>query len=308
VGGDRGEGKKVIIKCEKCKTRYSFNESLIEGKGIRVRCTSCQNVFFQETPSAEITLPADIVEPEEEKKEVEDLAKTLKKLGIDSDDHASDRWEAEAFPPADDEHELDDIPQKGEGKIKKKRAVILSGIIVCFLLIIIAGSVYLWFFPRERTELFDKVKTYIPIEKFLDMKKSKKGVEVIEEGINFSEVKERIVKNWIIGDLLIVEGAAINNNKFQVTKIKVRGQLLDSEGKVLAQKESFCSNILTDEELRNLTEKEIYKELGNPREKNLANENIPPQGKAPFMIVFTNPTKEAGEFIVELADIKTVDK
>ncbi len=298
----------MIIKCEKCKTRYNFDESLIEGKGIRVRCTSCHDVFFQENPSAEIPPPVDIVEPEDEEKGVEDLAKTLKELDIDNDGHVLDMLETEAFPPADDEQELDDIPQKGKRKIKKKISGILSGIIVFFLFIIIAGSAYFWFSPRERTELFDKVKTYIPIEKFLDMGKNKKGIEVIKEGINFSEVKERIVKNWIIGDLLIVEGAAVNNNKFQVTEIKVRSRVLDSAGNVLAQQESYCNNILADEELRNLTEKEIYKELGNPKGGNLANENIPPQGKAPFMIVFTNPTKEAGEFIVELADIKTVDK
>jgi len=302
----------VIIECKKCKTRYRFDESLIEGKVIRVRCISCQNVFFQENPSAGITPLTDIVEteekPEEEEKGVEDLAKTLKELGVDSDDHAPDRWEAEVFHPADDEQELGNVLQKGKGKIKKKRPRILSRVIVYLLLIIIAGSVYSWLFPRERKELFDKVKAYIPIEKFLDMKKGKKGVEVIKDGINFSEVKERIVKNWIIGDLLIVEGAAVNNNNFQVTKIKVRSKVLDSAGKVLAQKESYCNNILTDEELRNLTEKEIYKELANPTGRNLANENIPSQGKAPFMIVFTNPSKDAGEFIVELADIKTVDK
>lgn len=302
----------MIIECEKCHTRYRFDESLIEGKGIRVRCTRCQNVFFQENPSVEIPSLTDIVEPEEkpeeEKKGLEDLARTLKELGVDSDDHAPDRWEAEMISLTNDEQELEDIPQNGGGKTKKKLPKILLRIIICLLFITIVGSAYFWFSPGERKALFDKVKASVHIGKFLNIKKSKTGIEAVKEGINFSEVKERIVKNWILGNLLIVEGVVVNNNKFQVTEIRVRSKVLDSAGKVLAQKESYCNNILTDEELRNLTEKEIYEELGNPKGRNLASENIPFQEKAPFMIVFINPSREAGEFIVELADIKIVEQ
>ncbi len=314
----------MIIQCEKCNTKYNFDESLIEGKGVRVRCTRCQNVFFQENPSAGIPPIDDVVEPEqaptepeqtptepeqapvEEKKGVEDLAKTLKELGVETDDHAPDRWEAETFDTVDEENEFGDISPNS--KVKKKKKRILSRVIVYLLLFILLGGVYAWFFPKERQAFFDTIKAYVPIEKLLDMKKGKKDVEVIKEAINFTEVKERVVKNWIIGDILIIEGTAVNNNKFNVSAILVKGKILDKAGTTLAEKASYCNNILTDEELRNLTEKEIYRELDNPTGRNLANANIPYQGKAPFMIVFTNPSKEAGEFIVELADIKTVDQ
>jgi predicted Zn finger-like uncharacterized protein len=43
----------MIIQCRKCETRFRFDESLIEGDGVWVRCSRCQNVFFQERPSGE---------------------------------------------------------------------------------------------------------------------------------------------------------------------------------------------------------------------------------------------------------------
>jgi len=341
----------VIIQCEKCKTRYNFDESLITGTGIKVRCTRCQHVFFQKNPSAEVPPPSDRAEPEEtpaeeqvipteeqetpveehltpaeeqetpaeeqeipaeeqetpaeEKKGVEDLAKTLKELGVETDDHAPDRWEAETIVTDNGENDGGDI--SSAVKPRKKKSRILSRVIVYLLLIILMGGVYFWFFPRERQKVVDMIGTYVPIETPFGTKKTR-DIEVVKEAIAFVDVKERIVKNWIIGDILLIEGAAVNNNTFTVKQIQVKGKILDTAGTVLAEQTSYCNNILTDEELRNFTEKEIYRELGNPSGRNLANESIPHEGTAPFMIAFTNPSKEAGEFIVELADIKTVDE
>jgi predicted Zn finger-like uncharacterized protein len=40
----------MIIQCIKCSTRFRFDESLMEGDGAWVRCSRCQEVFFQENP------------------------------------------------------------------------------------------------------------------------------------------------------------------------------------------------------------------------------------------------------------------
>jgi predicted Zn finger-like uncharacterized protein len=37
----------MIVQCPKCETQYRFDDGLIEGDGAWVRCTRCQNVFFQ---------------------------------------------------------------------------------------------------------------------------------------------------------------------------------------------------------------------------------------------------------------------
>jgi len=43
----------MIIRCRKCDTRFRFDETLIEGDGVWVRCSRCQYVFFEERPSGE---------------------------------------------------------------------------------------------------------------------------------------------------------------------------------------------------------------------------------------------------------------
>lgn len=40
----------MIIQCLKCSTKYRFDDSLVEGRGVWVRCTRCRDVFFQENP------------------------------------------------------------------------------------------------------------------------------------------------------------------------------------------------------------------------------------------------------------------
>jgi len=40
----------MIIQCIKCSTRFRFDDSLMGGDGVWVRCSRCQEVFFQENP------------------------------------------------------------------------------------------------------------------------------------------------------------------------------------------------------------------------------------------------------------------
>ena len=55
----------MIIQCRKCDTRFRFDDTLIEGDGVWVRCSRCQHVFFQERPAAGASLsPAPAGEPE----------------------------------------------------------------------------------------------------------------------------------------------------------------------------------------------------------------------------------------------------
>ena len=43
----------MIIQCRKCETRFRFDETMIEGDGVWVRCSRCQHVFFEERPADE---------------------------------------------------------------------------------------------------------------------------------------------------------------------------------------------------------------------------------------------------------------
>jgi len=59
----------MIIQCIKCSTRFRFDESLMEGDGVWVRCSCCREVFFQENPVK--------AEPEEKAVAVVDRSATL---------------------------------------------------------------------------------------------------------------------------------------------------------------------------------------------------------------------------------------
>ncbi|MBE7415897.1 MAG: zinc-ribbon domain-containing protein [Deltaproteobacteria bacterium] len=40
----------MIIQCDRCGTKFRLDDSRITGKGVRVRCTKCQNVFMAAPP------------------------------------------------------------------------------------------------------------------------------------------------------------------------------------------------------------------------------------------------------------------
>jgi len=56
----------------------------------------------------------------------------------------------------------------------------------------------------------------------------------------------------------------------------------------VGEQTSYAGNILTDEELTNLSEEEILTRLMQPQGMNNVNDRIMPNGQIPFMIVFPN--------------------
>jgi predicted Zn finger-like uncharacterized protein len=365
--------KIVIIQCKKCETKYKFDESLLKDEGIWVRCSRCNEVFFQERPQTEeiislteLRAEKDInrieTQPEEAYTAVfgDDVPKTEEDadhggeempaspenevaeegdafdIGIGEEpsfvgDYESDQ-EMGPFDIAVDEETLigdektfghfDEIVQEGvpvvhEGVTteedepeKEKKKAWSAGKIIALIVIIAALllGVSLWIFPDIRTQLFDTVSSMPVIKDFLGEKAQKGAFKGNGEAIFFENVRERPVKNWIVGDMLIIEGIAINDNEYHVSKIKVRGKILDAAGNILVKKEAYAGNILTDEELKNLTKEEITNELANQYGRNFANRDIPRKGNIPFMIVFINPPEKASEYLIDLATVSGVSK
>jgi len=50
----------MIIQCRKCETRFRFDDTLMAGDGVWVRCSRCQHVFFQQRSAGD----ASTAEPE----------------------------------------------------------------------------------------------------------------------------------------------------------------------------------------------------------------------------------------------------
>jgi len=369
----------MIIECKKCGTKYRFDESLIVGEGVRVRCSRCKNVFFQENPSRENgDLPLDIIEeretprldirketPEEEivreipdfddsleekepvdtemeekagekiEKEFPDFddsleekepvdAKMEEKAGEelekefpDFDDSLEEKEPVDAemeekagekiekeFPDFDDsleEKEPVDAEMEGDKEREKtKKHLWTPGKVLAYIVIVILvlGGVYMYLFPQMGNEVLDNLYRYMSTD---NQEKKDTGTAVLEGSVNFTNVKERLIKNFILGDLLVIQGTVVNKYEHPISKVKVRGKILNAAKEILDEVESYCGNLLTDEELGHLTGKEIAEELSIQIGSDISNDNIAPEGEIPFMIVFTNPPKEAVEFIVELA-------
>ena len=277
----------MVIQCEKCGTKYRFDESLIVGEGAWVRCNNCKNVFFQENPSKKKDGPQfDLMEEEET---------------VNGETNQEIEKEIPGFDEmlSGEEREDEEKAREGGKSEEKKRGLWTprKALAYAVIVILVLVGVYLWFFPQIRKEVFNKISHYVSTDK----RENYESPNAKMEGIDFKDVKERYVKNWILGDILVIQGFVVNKYDYPVSRIKVRGKILNATGEVLDEMESYCGNLLTEEELNNLTEKEITEELSIPMGSDVSNNSIAPEGDIPFMIVFAKPSKEAEEFIVELA-------
>jgi predicted Zn finger-like uncharacterized protein len=307
----------MIIQCRKCETRFRFDEAVIEGDGVWVRCSRCQHVFFQEQPSGETLAPAgNVTDPEIPSVRISDARRSpadsfslpeerLTKMpdegveiekeptitGIDDSiesvtlhDTSSDGESEEATEEEEEEEEPEEGDRKrGWGKLVLKVAILL----VCVVLI--AGAVSVWLIPEVRTQLLELGSPWIRnvpgVEKFLATEKASR--EAAPEPVRLKDVRQRSVANLLVGNLRVVEGVAVNQSSSPLGKIRVRLIISDAYDVVLGEKIVYCGNIMTDEELNTLAEAEIQRELSTPQGTDVANERIAPNGEIPFMIVFS---------------------
>jgi len=297
----------VIIQCKECGTKYRFDKSQISGEGIWVRCSHCKAVFFHENPLAGIAPLTDSIEPEENTNEkiYEENAEDIDRIFSEGETE-DDTQKLEQEKAYDDAGEVMDNEEVSEEETQKPRSSGRKIAIFLILVILIAGGIYLWTSPRAIKMISNKV---LPrVEQIFGIKSSDTpDVGLHELGVDLINVKERFVKNWVAGDIMVVEGSAVNNNKCSVSNIKIRGKILDSSGNVLSEVESNCGNILTDDELKGLTEKEMMKELSNPYGREVSNAGIEPGTDIPFMLALIMPAGDASEFLVELAGIEIAD-
>lgn len=303
----------MIIQCKKCGTKYRFDKSQIDGEGIWVRCSHCNTVFFQENPLAEVASLTDSIEPGEKihektyEENAEDIDRIL--MEIKGADDAQNPEQEEAYGDA---VEIIDNAEASE-EAQKPRSPGRRIAVFLILVILLSGGIYLWTSPRAIEGILNRVLPQV--EKFIGILPGAEKLlgtndrDIPNEclsglGVDLINVKERFVKNWVVGDIIVVEGFAVNNNKCAVSDIKIKGKILDSSGNILAEEKSNCGNILADDELKGLTEKEITKELSNPYGREFSNADIEPGADIPFMLVFMMPAGEASEFLVELAGIE----
>ena len=342
----------MIIQCDRCGTRYHFDETEITGEGAWVRCSRCAHVFFQEVPFLEP--PAVAGEPEESalapevtavplqkrddaplqgedtvplqgrddaplgRTNFDDLSRILEEIDL-HDGKPSEEKETVPLPLA--ENKADEVPVKPLKPLKplkpegaylpgeRRRTVrtVVTFFLTPLLIILIAASAYLWLFPEIGADLIERISGLPGLERIFGTEQRDGTISADLAAVDFTDIKERYVTNWIAGNILVVEGQAVNNNGRPVSDIRIRGKLIDTGGTVLAEQECYCGNILSDEELTNLTEKEMTDALSIPGGSSFSNRNIASRGSVPFMLVFANPVISVNEVAVVLAGIERAD-
>lgn len=316
----------MIIQCRKCETRFRFDENLMEGDGVWVRCSRCQHVFFQERPDGDF--PA--AEPEIPSVRISDARRTPDDrfpaveegpapAGVKAEISLQPKSGAEQMPAVEFEKEsslegleadlgreplggpaagvekgeepADEEDEAAEDETGRRRwgRMLLKLIALLIFMAIVAGTVYLYLFPEARNQALTWASPWlrgVPVLENLVGTEMKSGGTVLSP-VRIKEVRQRSVANLLTGNLRIIEGIAVNQASYPLARIRVRLVVADAYDVVLGEKIVFCGNLLTDVELGAMAEAEIQRELSIPQGSDVSNERIPPNGEIPFMIVFS---------------------
>lgn len=305
----------MIIQCKQCATKFRFNDELMTGDGVWVRCGRCGHEFFEINTRRETFVPPAQQEPPPARPEPPAARKA--EAAPSPPETVPARQEPAAAPkpltPADAASApaaaiaptADEELTEEDAEEETPRASFWTPsriVVYSILVLLVVIGVYLWLFPNIGRDALNFV--YPGAGDRVLGPAAKTASVAASGGINFAEVKERFTKSTASGELLVISGLAVNEFDYPVARVRLRGRILDNTGKMLGEIETFAGNLLTDEELNRLTDKEILAELQRQEGSDMPNVNIRSRASIPFMIVFTNPPKEVDEFIIELSGVE----
>lgn len=165
--------------------------------------------------------------------------------------------------------------------------------IVLLLLVMTGGAVYFYWQGGvpELTSLIDRLT-------------GQTAPPQVSGQIRIEGLTSLYVANQEAGQLLVIQGKAINDYPETRSSLAVKGILFNKEGKTLVQQTVFCGNPLGQETLKKLPYANIEESMNNPFGESLSNLNVAPGKALPFTIVFRNLPADIAEFTVEATDSK----
>lgn len=316
----------MIIRCRKCETDFRFDDQIMTGEGVWVRCGRCQNVFFQDNPfreekaslpaesdnkaavprSGETTSPPEpalVIQPGSAEtpsgqvrdakllygtKDIQDAIgdAALPGLSVKGFDNDMVSVESEGLPK-----DVEAWRQPAEAEVKRKIHPVLkffAYILLLLLVSIVLTGVYIGVFPEDRQRVADALSPYFPwAENLLGQSGPVWGQAIPQD------VRQHFVNNWLMGNLRVVEGTVVNNGKYPLARVQVRGRLYDTAGSIIGEWTSFCGNILTDAEIATLSENQLKRMLSEPLGSNVTSDRLNPGGKIPFIVVIAHHDQQA---------------
>ncbi len=309
----------MIVQCKKCETKFRFDEAIIGGEGVWMRCGVCKNVFFQDNPlreAARVVVPPVTAARE---REAEPVVLKEEPVVVTEERAAEEGRPAPAYPETESPEAAPGAGPEGlaseetlpdeedmEGEEEEKRGGIGKVVAYALLIVVVLGGVYLWLFSpftmQELTASFggrampEWVSSLPLADKIFGTAARQKDFVITQ--VTVQDLKQRIVKNVLLGDLRVLEGTVLNQSEYVISQIQVRGKIYDAAGAVLNERTSACGNILTDEELASMTGDDIQKTLTLLGGRDVSNDQIAPGGRIPFMIVFPNVPPAAAKTTV----------
>jgi hypothetical protein len=109
------------------------------------------------------------------------------------------------------------------------------------------------------------------------------------------------IENVQVGQILVVQGEVTNNSNTNISFVLLEGKVIGTNGKPLLSQRFYAGNLMTKEELAQLTVDKIQERMMRREGSNLSNVRIKPGDKVPFMVVFYNlpPIDELSDYTVE---------
>ena len=328
----------MIVQCKQCRTKFRFDDAQVEGDGLWMRCSRCQHVFFQENPlktssqadSQQLPIAgspdhpperpagrlsfeaagvarASLTRDEDVKSFLQDVLtdekatesrrerepRSTQRAGMNLTDIEFSPAVENLEEPGESQEIADETPTPPPRK-KRRWLKIMLWVWVILIIVVIPAVFYFVISPQ----LGDR---YIQIaRKYVGVSQQPGGQSVIGQ-VKLQDIRQRVVNNYILGNIRIVEGTAVNQADYSVARVMVKAEILDAYAVILDEKASYAGNVLTDDELTNMSAEEIMKRLSLPEGRDNSNERVIPNGRIPFMIIFPRDPQGAIKTTVTIA-------
>ena len=296
----------MIIQCKQCRTKFKFDDNLMQGSGVWLRCSRCGHVYYQENPlmkpKTDLPSVSESVSSEEVKsaeKSAELSTESPYVVYQDADGfHSLDRvtetkkylneeinLDIEKTPEESIGGENEEVEQKELSSPKNSGKIWKIAVWSIFVFLIITAIFIFLIYPQVYPQFGDQIKNVLV---YVGISEPEHPAVAINQVVRLQDVRHRLINNYILGQIGVVEGTAVNRADYPISRIMIKGEILDAYSVVLGDHTSYAGNILTDEELTNLSEEEILLKLSQPQGLNNSDDKIMPNGKIPFMIVFSH--------------------
>jgi hypothetical protein len=160
--------------------------------------------------------------------------------------------------------------------------------------VIIAGAVILY--------SFNGLKPSIPIPA-----KMPQQSESAQSAVTIMDTLQAyFLENSHGGQMFVVEGEVKNISPNPVSFVLLEGKLYTAGHQVAQIQRCYLGNVMTRKEIAGLTVTEIQDRMMNREGKNLRNVRVPPNNRAPFVLVFHNlpELSSLGDYSVEVISSK----